>query len=84
MKRVIRPLSGRGTDIQWEPYNAERLVRWGDTAFVVQEQLIHDVLTNYFRDPGHWYPLGAGMDAPIPGGLGEYMRNHSGTWPETH
>ena len=35
---------------------------------------ISKILNSYFAVPGHWYPLGASEDDPIPGGFGEFLQ----------
>lgn len=48
---------------------------------MVRENLVKDVLEDFFRDGKQWYLLGAGMTAPTPGGLGQFISNHSTLTP---
>jgi len=75
-RQTLFPLSGRGKRIVLEDYDGGRRVRWGNTRFDLPEDLIADILDNYFRQCRSWYPLGASMDDPTSGGLGQYVQNN--------
>ena len=72
--RVIFPLSGSDKPISWEKYDSKWCVYWGKTTFYLPHDYADDILNNYFKDFETWYPLGASMDDPIIGGLGEYIQ----------
>ncbi len=48
-------------------------VVWGKTKFLIYHTTIDDILNDYFVSFEAWYPLGASMTNPTPGGLGEYI-----------
>jgi len=70
------PLSGSGQPIYWENYKHGKRVSWRTTHFNLPDELIDDILENYFKDSKTWYPLGSSMTAPINGGLGEYIQKN--------
>lgn len=76
MTQTTRPLSGRGADITWHPVGTTWLVRWGNTELWVDRNDIDTILNRFFVDTDKWYPLGAGMDRPMPAGLGAFLRAH--------
>lgn len=75
MDKFVYPLSGRGKRISWQTIENGRLVTWGNTTFDLKNEMINDILNNYFIDAEKWYPLGASMTDPISGSLGEYIQN---------
>ena len=48
-------------------------VDWGKTKLLINHTTIDDILNDYFVSLDVWYPLGASMTNPTPGGLGEYV-----------
>jgi hypothetical protein len=72
----LYPLSGKGQRIRWRDTKKSRIVEWGDTKFILSDELFDDVLDDYFKDTEKWYPLGASMTDPVHGGLGEYIQNN--------
>lgn len=78
---LLLPLSGSGKPISWENYSVGRQVIWGNTKFQLPNELIDDILMNYFKNSTLWYDLGASMDDPIKGGLGEYIQNKTTLTP---
>jgi hypothetical protein len=75
------PLSGRGKPITCNYVVGGRSIYWGSIGFKVSDALITELLNNYFRE-NKWYPLGADMTNPMPGGLGEYLQlNYSSLTP---
>ncbi len=79
--KMLLPLSGSGKPISWENHAGGRQVTWGDTKFHLPNELIEDILKNYFKNPTSWYVLGASMDDPVKGGLGEYIQNKTTLTP---
>ena len=75
------PLSGSGKPISWKNYSLGRQVIWGNTKFYLSNEFIDDILMNYFNNPAMWYDLGASMDDPIKGGLGEYIQDKTKLTP---
>lgn len=75
-KRISSTLSGFGEPISLKKYLGGRRIYWGKTEFGLPDKYIDDILNNYFKDIKTWYPLGASMDNPIIGGLGEYIQNN--------
>lgn len=41
-------------------------------------------MKNFFIDDQTWYPLGASMDQPIKGGLGEFIKENLGSLTPRH
>lgn len=72
----VNPLSGRGTEIIYEKENKELNVKWGTIDFKVKYEYIDDIMNKFFTDSNEWYSLGASMDKPIKGGLGEYVKEN--------
>lgn len=81
---VIKPLSGRGKDILYVNRSDGIDVTWGQTHFFIANDLITQILNNYFVDHSSWYPLGADMIKPIRGGLGEFINNLSSSFSPRH
>jgi len=79
--QALYPLSGRGQLISWKETKTGRYVYWGKMVFCLPDDLIDDILANYFRSSEMWYPLGASMTAPASGGLGEYIQENLGLSP---
>ena len=79
--KILSPLSGSGEPISWENHSGEIHVIWGHTRFSFKNELIDDILKNYFKNATIWYPLGASMDNPIEGGLGEYVQSKTKLTP---
>lgn len=71
--KITKPLSGRGKNIQYEISNRIIYVKWGNLKFKLEQKEVEDILKNYFKDNSKWYPLGASVDKPTKGGLGEYV-----------
>ena len=71
------PLSGHGAPIHWkETEDQDGLeITWGKTIFNITNDQIDLILDTFFKDD-EWYPLGAGMTNPTPGGLGEFVKNN--------
>ena len=67
------PLSGRGNEIFVNIKNERYHVNWGNNSLSFPKEIIVDIMDNFFQTPD-WYPLGASMDSPINGGLGEYIQ----------
>ena len=78
---ILSPLSGSGEPISWENHSGKIQVIWGHTKFSFKSELIDDILNNYFKNATIWYPLGASMDNPIEGGLGEYIQSKTTLTP---
>ena len=72
-EHTVLPLSGRGRPISWRSSSGGREVSWGTCRFALPDELIYDILHNYFLDDESWHPLGASMTDPMPSGLGEYI-----------
>lgn len=73
MEMIIRPLSGRGSDIRVE-YNKDDIhVHWGNADFKIKKDVIEEIKINFFKDKDEWYLLGACIDKPMKYGLGEYI-----------
>jgi hypothetical protein len=70
---IIKPLSGKGKNIEYKLKDMKFYVKWGKLEFELEQIAIEDILKNYFRDNSKWYPLGASVDNPTKGGLGEYV-----------
>ena len=72
-----KPLSGRGKPIHWkETEDQDGLeITWGKTIFNMTNEQIDLILDTFFKDD-EWYPLGASMTNPTPGGLGEFLKNN--------
>jgi len=70
------PLSGSGQPICWQNHKRGKRVYWGTICFDLPDELIDDILDNYFKDFEAWYPLGASMTVPTSGGLGEYIQKN--------
>ena len=83
-KTEVRPLSGRGTDIVCSNHNNGKKIIWGKTIFFIPNDLIDKILNEYFVDADAWYPLGADMIKPIPGGLGEFVKNEHPNFSPRH
>jgi len=71
----ILPLSGRGKEINFEIIGDGKNVTWGKKEFTLPDSLINDILENFFIESDKWYPLGAHMVSPIPGGLGVFIQS---------
>lgn len=48
-------------------------VEWGTSKFKINEDLYDEILENFFEEGDEWYPLGACVDNPTRGGLGEFL-----------
>ena len=70
------PLSGRGEPISYQRVSGGLSVRWGATTFHLADGLVEAILTQFFVDDSHWYPLGSSADMTMPGGLGEFVANN--------
>ncbi len=79
--RILSPLSGSGKPISWEKHPEGKQVIWGNTKFHLPNKLIDDIFMNYFKNPTMWYDLGASMDDPIKGGMGEYIQDKTTLTP---
>lgn len=75
-KYKIKTISGRGQEIMYERINDIWNISWGHLNFEITNDNIQDILNNFFIDPDKWYSLGASMDNPVKGGLGEYIKNN--------
>ncbi len=75
LKKQIKPLSGRGKNIEYEKANNKYKIKWGEQKddLILTETDFQMILNKYFIDENNWYPLGANMDKPISGGLGEFL-----------
>lgn len=73
---VFSTLSGSGKSVYWKNYDGGRSVSWGKSNFKLPNEYINNILNNFFKDFSTWYPLGASMDDPILGGLGEYVQKN--------
>ncbi|MBE3036899.1 MAG: hypothetical protein IMZ70_07465 [Candidatus Atribacteria bacterium] len=71
----IRSLSGEGEDISFEIVDYGKIVTWGETKFKLPDSTINDILENFFIEADKWYPLGADMVSPMPGGLGVFIQS---------
>jgi hypothetical protein len=71
---VTRPLSGRGEEITVFRYPSVRRIRWGETDFLLSDEMVRTILDGFFTEPGRWYLLGASMTEPDPAGLGSFIR----------
>ncbi|ACB83964.1 hypothetical protein [Natranaerobius thermophilus] len=79
---TIKPLSGRGKQISYKKLTHNLEITWGEAKFNVTKEQITHIMKNFFIDDGTWYPLGASMDQPIKGGLGEFIKeNFKGLTP---
>ena len=72
MNQPLKPLSGQGKEITYQAVPGGRLVHWGETSFNMSDDLVVKIMDELFKDYG-WYPLGASMTDPTPGGLGEFI-----------
>lgn len=73
---ITMPLSGRGKPIVFGTNDdGVHWVQWGEVSFLITRDQIRQILSEFFRNHYQWYPLGASMTAPIPGGLGEYVQS---------
>lgn len=75
-KYKVIPLSGCGTEIIYEKEYKEWDVKWGTINFKIKYEYLADIMNDFFVDSNEWYPLGASMDKPIKGGLGEYVKDN--------
>lgn len=75
-RQILYPLSGSGKPISWKNYNGGRRVFWGNIVFNLPNDLIENILDNYFKDFETWYPLGASETEPMRRGLGEYVQKN--------
>lgn len=71
----IETFTGSKNLVQYTKGKSEYAVSWGETNFKVSYEAINDILNNLFVKSDTWYPLGASMTNPTPGGLGEYISN---------
>lgn len=78
------PLSGHGETIIVYPDPAGRYVIWGNTKFTISNEVIQTILEGFFIDTNNWYPLGASMTDPNPGGLGAFIRNNISSFTPRH
>lgn len=82
MEMIIRPLSGRGSDIRIEYIKDDIHVHWGNAKFKIKKSVIQEITTNFFKDKDEWYPLGACIDNPMKYGLGEYITKEHNLTPK--
>lgn len=75
MKETL-PLSGKGKKIYYELTNNLIKVKWGKLRFNISQNIVNNILKDFFIDSKTWYILGAGMTDPIKGGLGEYIQKN--------
>lgn len=75
-RQILLPLSGSGQRISWKKYEGGRIVYWGKMRFNLHDELIDDILDNYFKGSDSWYPLGASMTDPVSGGFGEFLQKY--------
>lgn len=61
--------------IKYEQINDVIKVEWGTNKFKINEDLYDEILENFFEEENKWYPLGACLDNPIRGGLGEFLES---------
>lgn len=71
----ILPLSGKGKEISFEIVDNGKNIKWGETKFKLSDPVINDILENFFIEADKWYPLGADMVSPMPGGLGVFIQS---------
>lgn len=73
--KITMPLSGRGKPVLYS-VTAEGIysLKWGNISFIITREQVNKILQEYFRERDEWYPLGASMTEPIPGGLGEFIQ----------
>jgi hypothetical protein len=74
--RLLSTLSGSGRQVSWKDYKGGRRVSWGKSNFNLPDDYIDNILNNFFKNFENWYILGASMDDPIIGGLGEYVQKN--------
>lgn len=75
------PLSGKGKWIIFEVAGNVKNVTWGTRKFDLSDSTIDDILENFFIEFDKWYPLGAHMVSPMPGGLGIFIQSrHEGLY----
>ncbi len=84
MNKPLIPLSGRGEPIVYARENGGFNVRWGATTFHLSDELVETILTSFFVDAGHWYPLGSSADTPMAGGLGQFVKDHGHNMTPRH
>ena len=75
MKETL-PLSGKGKKIYYEQINNVIRVKWGELKFNISQDIINNIIKDFFIDSKTWYILGAGMTDPIKSGLGEYIQKN--------
>lgn len=75
-KYKVTPLSGYGRKIIYEKEYREWNVKWGTINFKIKYEYLVDIMNNFFVNSNEWYPLGASMNKPIKGGLGEYVKGN--------
>jgi hypothetical protein len=75
-KNHLKPLSGRGSTISYSENPNGFEVLWGRLKFTIPSTMVEDILHKYFAEQDRWYQLGASMDNPIKGGLGEFIQDN--------
>lgn len=73
MEIILKPLSGRGSDIRFEYDGNDIYILWGKTNFKIKKAVIEDIKINFFKNKNEWYSLGACIDNPMKYGLGQYI-----------
>lgn len=73
--KKIKPLSGRGTKIEYfyKTANDEYDIKWGNTKFQLSSKTINQIVNDFFKDDKEWYLLGASETSPSKGGFGEFL-----------
>lgn len=77
MGKIIKPLSGKGKEIEYSICNQDIKIEWGEAIFTVKRESLAKILKEYFIDNNEWYNLGSCLDDPVKGGLGEYISKNS-------
>lgn len=79
--KKITTLSGRGQDIYYKFTYNEIEIKWGETDFLIDRELLGRIIKEFFVNKEKWYTLGASMTDPVKGGLGEYLSAESSLTP---
>lgn len=80
----INTLSGKGNTVNYtKKSDGSYEVTWGKASFIITQEIIDDVLTNFFVIKDSWYKLGASLEPIIEDGFGYYLYNkHTGLTPK--
>lgn len=74
--REVTLLRGDGKIVKYIKKEGNYEVEWKNTKFEISENEMNNIINCYFQDDNKWYPLGANVSNPTPGGLGEFVQNN--------